>query len=82
MIDGFGRSSMLPRRTREHRLHLVETLRLEGKRHAWQFGGDGILTWIYNFYPSLFGGQYMFDSIHVNPFTFVPNVYAPRAKTR
>ncbi len=75
VIQGFGRSSMLPRRTRERRLHLTDTFRFDGKRHAWQFGGDAIATWIYNFYPSLSGGQYTFDSIHVNPFTFVPNVY-------
>ena len=31
MIDGFGRSSILPRQTREHRLHLAETLSVEGK---------------------------------------------------
>ncbi len=72
IIDGFGRSSILPRRTREHRLHLAETLSLQGKRHAWKFGGDALLTWINNFFPSLFGGEYIFDQIKVDPFTFEP----------
>src|SRR5271166_5201221 len=39
-IDGFGRSNILPRQTREHRLHLTETISLEGKRNSWKFGGD------------------------------------------
>ncbi len=75
VIEGFGRSSMLPRNTREHRLHLAETLSLDGDRHAWKFGGDAIVTRIYNFFPSLFGGQYIFQNIKVNPWTFVPWVY-------
>jgi hypothetical protein len=33
-----------------------------------------MLTWIYNFFPSLFGGEYIFDDIRVNPFTFEPMV--------
>ncbi len=72
IIDGFGRSSILPRQTREHRLHLSETLSVEGKRNSWKFGGDVLLTWIYNFFPSLGGGEYIFDPIKVNPFTFEP----------
>lgn len=74
IIDGFGRSSILPRRTREHRLHLTETLSLEGGRHSWKFGGDALFTRIYNFFPSLLGGEYIFDDIKVNPFTFEPMV--------
>jgi len=70
IIEGFGRSSILPRQTREHRLHLAETLSLEGKRNSWKFGGDVLMTWIYNFFPSLSGGEYIFDPIKVNPFTF------------
>jgi len=31
-----------------------------------------LLTWIYNFFPSLSGGEYIFDPIKVNPFTFEP----------
>ena len=72
IIDGIGRSNILPRTTREHRLHLAETLSREGRRHQWKFGGDMLKTWIYNFFPSQFGGEYYFDTIKVNPFTFVP----------
>jgi hypothetical protein len=74
IIDGFGRSSILPRRTREHRVHLTETFSLEGGRHSWKFGGDALLTWVNNYFPSLFGGEYIFDDIKVNPFTFEPMV--------
>src|SRR5712691_10453502 len=72
VIDGFGRSSILPRQTREHRAHFAETISLDGKRHTWKFGGDALLTWIYNYFPSLFGGEYIFDPIKVDPFTFEP----------
>ena len=72
IIEGFGRASILPRQTREHRLHLAETLSVEGKRNSWKFGGDVLLTWIYNFFPSLGGGEYLFNPIKVNPFTFEP----------
>src|SRR5712692_1152375 len=72
ITDGFGRSSILRRRTREHRLHVAETFSLEGHRHSWKFGGDALFTSIYNFFPSLFGGEYLFRDIKVNPFTFEP----------
>lgn len=78
VVDGFGRSSILPRQTREHRLHLSETLTLEGRRHEWKVGGDVLKSWIYNFFPSLFGGQYTFDDISVDPFTFRPQLYSMR----
>jgi carboxypeptidase family protein/TonB-dependent receptor-like protein len=71
-IDGFGRSSILPRQTREHRLHLTETISIEGRRNSWKLGGDALITWIYNFFPSLSGGEYIFDPIKVDPFTFQP----------
>jgi len=74
IIEGFGRSSILPRRTREHRLHVAETLSREGRRHSLKFGADLSLARIYNFFPSLFGGDYIFDELRVNPFTFVPQV--------
>src|SRR5258708_2935005 len=32
ILDGVGRSTLLPRQTREHRLHLAETLHLDGRR--------------------------------------------------
>ncbi len=72
VIEGFGQSSILPRQTREHRLHLAETLSLTGGRHDWKFGGDAMFTWDYNYFPSLFGGEYIYDAISVDPFTFVP----------
>lgn len=75
VIDGFGRSSILPRRTREHRLHLTETLTAENRRHEFKLGGDLLKTWIYNFFPSMFGGMYTFEDMRVNPFTFEPQVY-------
>lgn len=73
-IDGFGRSGILPRQNREHRLHLSETLSREGGRNSWKIGGDALLTWIYDFFPSNFGGEYIFSPIKVNPFTFAPQI--------
>ena len=73
-IDGFGRSSLLPRETNECRLHLAETLSLEAGRHSWKFGGDALLTTIYDFFPSLSGGEYIYDPIKVNQFTFEPQI--------
>src|SRR5579872_5487944 len=72
IIDGFGRSNVLPRQTREHRLQVAETISLEGKRNSWKIGGDALLSWIYNYFPSQAGGEYIFDLIKVNPFTFEP----------
>jgi hypothetical protein len=72
VLDGMGRSNILPRETREHRTHVAETISREGKRHAWKFGGDALLTKIYNFFPSNFGGEFIFDPIKVDPFTFQP----------
>lgn len=74
IIDGMGRSSILPRAEREHRLHSAETFGLDKGRNSWKFGGDALLTWIYDFFPSNFGGEYIFDPIKVNPFTFVPQI--------
>jgi TonB dependent receptor len=72
ILDGMGRSNLLPRQTREHRLHVAETVSVEGPRHSWKFGGDGLLTWIYDFFPSQQSGEYLFYPIKVNPFTFEP----------
>ena len=72
ILDGIGRSSILPRTTREHRLHLADTLSLDTGRHAWKLGGDALLTWTYNFFPSMFGGEYYFDDLRVDPWTFQP----------
>ncbi|MGB8782517.1 MAG: carboxypeptidase regulatory-like domain-containing protein [Terriglobales bacterium] len=71
-MEDFGQSSTLPRQTREHRLHMGETFSLSHGRNQWKFGADTMLTWDYNFFPSLFGGEYFYDNISVNPFTFVP----------
>ncbi len=74
ILDGFGRSTILPRETREYRGHFAETISREGPRHSWKFGGDALLTHIYNFFPSTFGGEYIFDPIKVDPFTFQPQI--------
>ncbi|HET9406958.1 MAG TPA: TonB-dependent receptor [Candidatus Sulfotelmatobacter sp.] len=72
VLDGMGRSNILPRQTREHRLHLAETLSVDGRRHAFKFGGDGLITKIYDFFPGRQNGEYLFYPIKVNPFTFEP----------
>ena len=51
ILDGMGRSNLLPRQTREHRLHLAETVSHDGSRNAWKFGGDGLLTCDLRFLP-------------------------------
>jgi hypothetical protein len=72
IIDGIGRSDLLPRATREHRAQLAETLSLDTSRHSFKFGGDSLLTWIYDFFPSQQSGEYLFYPIKVDPFTFDP----------
>jgi hypothetical protein len=72
IIDGIGRSDLLPRATREHRAQLAETLSFDTGRHSLKFGGDSLITWIYDFFPSQQSGEYLFDEIKVNPFTFQP----------
>jgi hypothetical protein len=47
----------------------------EWGRHSWKFGGDALLTAIYNFFPSMFGGEYMHSTISVDPWTFEPMRY-------
>jgi hypothetical protein len=76
IVDGFGRSTILPRMTREHRLHGAETLTYVNGRNTWKLGADALVTWDYNFFPSMFGGEYDFDTIRVNPWTFAPMTYA------
>ena len=78
ILDGAGRSSILPRATHEHKLHLSDTINVEQKRHSWKFGADIAQAWIYNFFPSLFGGEYIFDNTRVDPFTFAPRTYGMR----
>jgi hypothetical protein len=72
VLEGFGRSTILPRQTREHRFHFAETLSLETGRHSWKLGGDALLSKVFNFFPSMFGGEYIFDNIKVDPWTFAP----------
>jgi hypothetical protein len=72
IIDGIGRSDLLPRATREHRAQLAETLSLDTSRHSFKFGGDALITWIYDYFPSQQSGEYVFDEIKVDPFTFQP----------
>ena len=72
ILDGAGRSDLLPRQTREHKLHVAETLSFEGSRNSWKFGGDGLLSWIYDFFPSQQSGEYLFYPIKVDPFTYEP----------
>lgn len=78
LIAGFGRSSILPRDTNEQRTHLTETVSYDGNRHSFKFGGHVSLTHIRNFFPLLFAGQYIFDSIRVNPFSFRPQTFGLR----
>jgi outer membrane receptor protein involved in Fe transport len=72
LLDGAGRSSILPRQTREHKLHIADTADIETPRVSWKFGVDFIRNWIYNYFPSMSGGEYYFDNVKVNPFTFAP----------
>jgi hypothetical protein len=72
ILDGIGRSNLLPRATREHRAQLAETLSFDTSRHSFKFGGDSLITWIYDFFPSQQNGEYLFYEIKVNPFTFAP----------
>lgn len=75
LLDGAGRSSLLPRQTREHKLHVADTLNFETARISWKAGVDFLRTWIYNYFPSMSGGEYYFDDVKVNPFTFAPMKY-------
>ncbi len=75
LIAGFGQSSILPRETREHKLHIGGTISYETSRMHWKFGGDFIQAWIYNYYPYLFSGEYYFSNVKVNPWTFAPMKY-------
>jgi hypothetical protein len=72
IIDGIGRSDQLPRATREHRAQLAETLSFDTSRHSFKFGGDSLITWLYDYFPSQQSGEYLFDIIKVDPFTFEP----------
>jgi hypothetical protein len=72
ILNGMGRSNILPRQSREHRVHLADTISMEGSRHAWKFGGDVLLTKIYDFFPNQQSGEYLFYPVKVDPHTFEP----------
>lgn len=72
ILDGVGRSNLLPRETREHRLHLAETLNFESTRNSWKFGGDGLVTAIYDYFPSQQSGEFLFYPIKVDSSSFEP----------
>ena len=74
IMDGIGRSNLLPRQTRERRIHLAETISLDGSRHTWKFGGDGLFTSIYDFFPNQQSGEYLFYPIKVDQYTFEPRM--------
>lgn len=74
-LSGSGRSSILPRQTNEHRWQLADSLSWTNARHTLKIGGDLILTRLDNYFPQLFGGSYIFDTIRVNPFTFAPQTF-------
>jgi hypothetical protein len=81
VIDSFGESSILPRQTREHRLHAAETLSLNAGRNEWKFGGDAMFTWDDNYFPPLFGGEYFYDNLPVDPWTFTADAWRARTDT-
>jgi hypothetical protein len=75
IIDGMGQSNILPRENQEHKLHVAETVNYNAGRNNWKFGGDSLQTWIYNYYPAMFGGEYYFTNVKVNPWFFTPMKY-------
>jgi hypothetical protein len=75
IIDGFGNPSTLPRDTIENKVHIAETLSYEKGRIHWKFGGDFMDAQVYSYYPYLFNGEYYFDNLKVNPFTYAPMEY-------
>jgi outer membrane receptor protein involved in Fe transport len=75
IIEGFGRSLILPRQTHEGKFHLTESLSLDTRRNTWKVGGDMLLARLYNYFPLQFGGDYIFRNIRVDPFTFAPATY-------
>jgi outer membrane receptor protein involved in Fe transport len=72
LVDGIGRSNILPRQTREHKLHMADTVSYNTGPMNWKFGGDLLQTWIYNYYPAMYGGEFYFDNVKVNPWFFTP----------
>ena len=81
LVDGIGRSNILPRETREHKLHVADTVSYNTGRMNWKFGGDFLQGWIYNYYPAMFGGEFYFDNVKVNPWFFTPQKNGDAADT-
>jgi hypothetical protein len=75
LVDGMGRSNLLPRQTRERKLHVADTVSYNSGRNSWKFGGDFLQNWIYNYYPAMFGGEFEFYNVKVNPWFFTPAKY-------
>jgi hypothetical protein len=75
IIEGFGRSLILPRQTHESKLHLTEALTFNFRRNSWKIGGDMLRSKIYNYFPLQFGGDYILRNVRVDPFTFAPQTY-------
>lgn len=75
LVEGFGGSTTLPRNTNENKLHIAETMSYDTGRVHWKFGGDFMQAWVYNYNPDLFDGEYYFDNVSVNPFTYAPEEY-------
>jgi outer membrane receptor protein involved in Fe transport len=65
----------MPRETREHKLHIADTASYNAGRMNWKFGGDFLQGWIYNYYPAMFGGEYYFTNVKVDPWFFTPTKY-------
>lgn len=74
IISGFGRSSILPRHTNENRFQFAESLNHQNARHAVKVGMDLLITTTDNYFPRNAGGEFIFDKIKVNPFTFKPQL--------
>lgn len=75
ILYGFGRSLILPSQTNENKAHISDSLTISRHHHDFKFGGDVMLSRLYNYFPLEFGGEYMFYPIRVNPFTFAPETY-------
>jgi hypothetical protein len=74
VLNSMGRDTILPRSTDEKKLFVAETLSRDWKRHSIKFGADFTASWVSNFFPQLYGSEYIFDQIGVNPFTFQPQL--------
>lgn len=75
LMAGFGGPSTLPRDTSENKLSLAETVSYDTGRNHWKFGADLMQAWVYNYYPYLFNGEYYFDDVKVDPWTYAPMEY-------